>query len=82
MKKQIEDYINNICNSSKDGKINEKLLNKIKNKNLIMNSINFITGFTVAAIFLSTLIPKFQYWYTKMRTGKNEFPGTYGLENS
>ena len=39
----------------------------MKNKNLICSGINFAAGFTVAALFLSTLIPKFQYWITRMK---------------
>ena len=52
----------------------------MKNKNLTYSGINFAAGFAVAALFLSTLIPKFQYWYTRKTTGKNEFPGTYDLD--
>ena len=76
----MENYVKDICKAAKDGKVNKDLLNKMKNKNLIYSGINFAAGFTVAAIFLSTLIPKFQYWVTRMKTGKNEFPGTYDLE--
>ena len=37
---------------------------------------NWGTGFAISAIFLSTIIPKVQYWITKVTTGQNEFPGT------
>ena len=37
-------------------------------------------GFAVAAAFLSTLIPKFQYWFTKKTTGVDAFPGVYEFE--
>ena len=80
LKADMENYVKDICKAAKDGKVNKDLLNKMKNKNLIYSGINFAAGFTVAAIFLSTLIPKFQYWVTRMKTGKNEFPGTYDLE--
>ena len=34
----------------------------------------------VSALFLSTIIPKIQYYITFLRTGKNSFPGTENLE--
>ena len=37
------------------------------------NSKKFTTQFKKS---LSTLIPKMQYWITKMRTGQDGFPGT------
>ena len=43
----------------------------------MFSGINFAAGFAVAALFLSTLIPKFQYWVTKQKTGMDTFPGTY-----
>lgn len=80
LKKEMEDYINDICKKAKNGKINHDVLNNMKNKNLMFSGINFLAGFGIAALFLSTLIPKFQYWYTQHTTGKNEFPGTYDLD--
>ena len=80
LKKQMEDYIKTICQSSKDGKVNKKLLDKVKNKNLILSGVNFAAGFAVAALFLSTLIPKFQYYVTRKTTGVDAFPGTYDYQ--
>lgn len=77
LKAQMEDYIADICKNAKDGKITKDVIKKAKNRNLIFSGINFVTGFAFAALFLSTLIPKIQYWYTKVTTGKHEFPGTY-----
>lgn len=81
LKSQMEDYVKDICKNAKDGKINKDILKKAKNSNLIFSGINFAAGFTVAALFLSTLIPKFQYWVTRQKTGKNEFPGMYDIES-
>ena len=47
---------------------------------MIFNTINFVAGFSVAALFLSTIIPKVQYWVTRMKTGRNDFPGLYEFE--
>ena len=76
----MENYIKDLCKNAKDGKINKEALSKYKNKNLMFSGINFVSGFLFAAVFLSTLIPKFQYWYTRKTTGRNEVPGTYDLE--
>ena len=81
LKAEIEAYVKDICKKAKGGKITESLLNKFKNKNLILGGLNFAAGFAVAAIFLSTLIPKFQYWVTRQKTGVDAFPGTYDYEN-
>ena len=39
-------------------------------------TFNWGVGFAISALFLSTLIPKMQYWITKMTTGQDKFPGT------
>lgn len=80
LKSDMELYVKEICKLAKDGKVNDKVLQAAKNKNLMFNGINFVAGFLFAAAFLSTLIPKFQYWYTRKTTGRDEFPGTYNLE--
>ena len=82
LKAEMETYVNELCQKAKDGKITENVIKKAKDKNLVMSGINFAAGFGVAALFLSTLIPKFQYWVTKKRTGRDAFPGTYGLEDN
>lgn len=82
LKKEIIEYAETICKEAKDGKVNSELLKKVKNKNLIYNGINFAAGFTVAALFLSTFIPKIQYYITKKTTGIDAFPGTYDYEHN
>ncbi len=82
LKAQVEDYINDICKLAKDQKITLETLKKSKRGNLIFSGINFAIGFAVAAMFLSTYIPKFQYWVTKQKTGKDLFPGVYELEET
>ena len=80
LKSQMEKYVENICKEAKGGKIDKKLLDKVKNKNIMFSGINFAAGFVVAATFLSTLIPKFQYYVTRKTTGVDAFPGTYDYE--
>ena len=80
LKSDMEQYVETICNAAKDGKVDKKLLEKIKNKNLMYNGLNFVTGFAIAAAFLSTFIPKIQYYVTKRATGVDAFPGVYDFE--
>lgn len=80
LKSDMENYVKDLCKDAKDRKITKDALKKMKTKNLTYSGINFAAGFIVAATFLSTLIPKFQYWVTRQKTGKDEFPGTYDLE--
>ena len=80
LKSQMEQYVETICKKAKGGKVDKKLLEKVKNKNIMFSGINFAAGFIVAATFLSTLIPKFQYYVTKKATGVDAFPGTYDYE--
>ena len=82
LKREMEQYVENICKEAKNGKVDKKLLEKVKNKNIMLSGINFAAGFTVAALFLSTLIPKFQYYVTRKATGVDAFPGTYDYEKN
>ena len=56
--------------------ITPEMLEKASKKNFRMNVLNWGSGFAISALFLSTLIPKIQYWITKKVTGSNAFPGT------
>lgn len=80
LKKEMEQYVEELCKQAKDGKITKEILEKAKKKNMLFCGLNFAAGFAVAALFLSTLIPKFQYWVTKQKTGKDVFPGMYEIE--
>ena len=80
LKGQMEQYIETVCKTAKDGKVDKALLDKVKQKNIMYSGINFAAGFLVAATFLSTLIPKFQYYVTRKKTGVDAFPGTYDYE--
>ena len=80
LKDEMAQYVDRICKEAKDGKINKALLEKVQKKNLIYNGVNFLAGFAVAAAFLSTLIPKFQYYVTRKTTGVDAFPGVYDFD--
>ena len=77
----MSDYVSDICKLAKDGKVTKDILDKAKHNNIKYNGINFVSGFIVAAMFLSTIIPKLQYLMTQKKTGLNGFPGTYDYEH-
>lgn len=74
--KEIESYIESIIKKAKNGEITANLLKKANRENYIKNAANWGIGFAVSAMFLSTFIPKIQYWITRKATGSNAFPGT------
>ena len=78
MKDDMFHYVNNILNKAKKaGKdITPQMLENARRINFAKNAINWGIGFAISATFLSTLIPKIQYWITKVTTGHNAFPGT------
>lgn len=78
LKDDMYHYVNNILKEAqKAGKdITPELLEKARKLNFFKNTFNWGVGFAISAIFLSTLIPKIQYWITKVTTGHNAFPGT------
>lgn len=74
--KEIKQYVESIIKKAKDGEITKDLLKKANRENYFKNALNWGIGFAISAAFLSTFIPKIQYWLTKKATGSNEFPGT------
>ncbi len=81
-KDNVAQYIDDIIKAAKDGKVDSNLLKSVKNKNLMYNGLNFAAGFIVAVAFLSTLIPKIQYYVTRKITGKEGFPGSDKFGNN
>ena len=75
--KDVEQYIDRLIKyAKKEGKdITLDLLDKFDKSNLRKGGFNKFVGFSISALFLSTLIPKIQFWITKKTTGKNSFPG-------
>ena len=64
--------------ASKNGGVPEitmDILKKTSRRNSILHSAYLGLGLGISMLFLSTLIPKMQYWITKKRTGKEGFPG-------
>ena len=79
----IEKYVKSIIDianseAKNKGGIAQVSIDTVKaasKRNLSRHSLYLAAGLGVSMLFLSTLIPKFQYWITKMRTGKDGFPG-------
>ncbi|MEI7473801.1 MAG: hypothetical protein WCK67_03395 [bacterium] len=62
-----------------DIKLSE-IITGFKNKTALTKIAYSACGFAVSALFLSTLIPKWQQMITKMRTGSDKFPGTKDMQ--
>lgn len=73
----VRKYVKSTIKKAEGAKIdiNLDMLEKAYKNNMFKNTLNWGTGFAVSALFLSTIIPKVQYWITKKRTGSDEFPG-------
>ncbi len=83
LKEDIFQYVSKIIEKARKNKteITSQVLEKACRENFIKNTCNWSVGFAISALFLSTLIPKMQYWITRMTTGKNSFPGTADYSN-
>lgn len=79
----IAKYVKGTIGKAKKQKIdiNMDMLEHAYKNNMLKNSINWGTGFAISALFLSTIIPKVQYWITRKTTGSNAFPGTADYSN-
>lgn len=77
MKQEAIEYIEGIIKTAKNKgeSITLESLKRANRANLFKNAFNLTAGFAVSAYFLSTVIPKAQYWLTKKQTGENKFPG-------
>lgn len=78
LRENIDNYVKAILEYAEKNNINEitpELLVKLNKKNFWKNALNIGSGLGVSALFLSTIIPKIQYWITEKRTGSKDFPG-------
>lgn len=79
----IDDYVHALFEYADKHGIKEltpDFLLKANRKNLALNAIHIASGLGVSALFLSTIIPKLQYWITRKRTGSNDFPGVKDIK--
>ncbi len=81
-RKRVIDYVQAIIDDAKNNKTNvtwDSML-KMNKRNMRRNGLFMAVAMGVSALFLSTIIPKVQYYITYLRTGKNSFPGTENME--
>lgn len=69
-----------IKDAEKTGEVTAKRMLELNSRNKIRNGLFMGLAMGVSALFLSTIIPKIQYYITFLRTGKNSFPGTENFE--
>ena len=80
-RQQILDYVQAIVNDAqKTGEVSAERMLELNKRNMRKNGLFMGLAMGVSAFFLSTVIPKIQYYITYKRTGKNSFPGTEGME--
>lgn len=83
LKSDMHTYIEQIIKKAEQTgkKITIKTIENADKMNFAKNAFNRGVGFAVSALFLSTLIPKIQYWITAKMTGQNSFPGLTDYSN-
>lgn len=83
LRQNVDDYVKAIVEYAEKNNIKEitpDVLMKVNKINFVKNAIHVSAGLGISALFLSTIIPKVQYWITKVRTGSEEFPGTKDIK--
>ena len=80
-RKEIFDYVEAIAKEAENKKqnVNFELMKKMNKRNLTKGGVFMLLAMGVSSLFLSTIIPKVQYYITYLRTGKNSFPGTENM---
>jgi len=83
IKEDMTEHIINIVKKAKKAgkKITIETIENADKMNFAKNIFNRSIGFAISAAFLSTFIPKIQYWITKKTTGKDSFPGLTDYSN-
>ena len=80
-RKEIFDYVEAIAKEAENKKqnVNFELMKKMNKRNMTKGGVFMLLAMGVSSLFLSTIIPKVQYYITYLRTGKNSFPGTENM---
>ena len=81
-RQRILGYVQSIVEEAKNrkGNVNFESMLKLNKRNTTKNGLFMGLAMGVSALFLSTIIPKVQYYITYLRTGKNSFPGTEDMK--
>jgi hypothetical protein len=75
----IKYFVNDVVKKAKNDQITADMVKAAQRENFAKNALYLGGGFAVSALFLSTIIPKMQYWITQKLTGENKFPGVMQL---
>ncbi len=75
LRKQIDDFIEQICIKGKNQEIDTAFIQNIAKKNINKNFAFYSLATGISIFTLGILIPKVQYFITKKLTKENEFPG-------
>ena len=80
-RKEIINYVKAIINEAENKKqdVDFELLKKMNRRNMTRGGLFMLLAMGVSSLFLSTIIPKVQYYITYKRTGKHSFPGTENI---
>ena len=80
-RKQILGYVEAIVkDAEKTGEVSAQRMLELNKRNMRRGGLFMALAMGVSALFLSTIIPKVQYYITFLRTGKNSFPGTENMQ--
>lgn len=80
-RKQILGYVEAIIkDAEKTGEVTAERMLELNKRNMRKGGLFMALAMGVSALFLSTIIPKVQYYITFLRTGKNSFPGTENMQ--
>ena len=80
-RRQILGYVEAIVkDAEKTGEVSAQRMLELNKRNMRKAGIFMGLAMGVSALFLSTIIPKIQYYITFLRTGKNSFPGTENMQ--
>lgn len=78
-KNNIYKYVESLIKTAENGEVNWNTMLKANKRNMTRNGLYMGVSMGISALFLSTIIPKVQYWITRMRTGQDKFPGTENM---
>ena len=80
-RQQILNYVEAIIqDAEKTGEVTAERMLELNKRNMRRSGVFMALAMGVSALFLSTIIPKIQYYITYLRTGKNSFPGTENIQ--
>lgn len=81
-RQQILNYVEAIIqDAEKTGEVTAERMLELNKRNMRRSGLFMAVAMGVSALFLSTIIPKIQYYITYLRTGKNSFPGIENIQN-